>query len=144
MTKLAQRAELVKTRRGRPRWKQTLHRLAPPLCPKKNIQKKYVTCDLWHLTPDTWHLTPDTWHLGMKVSWRFWTKGSVPQLMNEWMNYKGVYRTAPATTGLLIILNKTLVLCDIYISHISHKHTKQFSSKFLLVQNQKSLQNGIF
>ena len=31
------------------------------------------------------------------VSWRFWTKGSLNELMND----KGVSRTARATTGLL-------------------------------------------
>ena len=48
------------TRRGRPCWSQTLHRLAPPLCPKKEREK---ICDTWHLTPETWYVTPDTWQL---------------------------------------------------------------------------------
>ena len=43
------------TRRGRPRWWQTRHQLAPPLCKKnKNIYeyifKWHVTCDAWLVT----------------------------------------------------------------------------------------------
>ena len=59
----------MKTRRGRPRWKQTLDQLTPPLFQKKIIIKSvtpdtwHLTLDTWHLTPDTWHLTPDTWHM---------------------------------------------------------------------------------
>ena len=29
----------------------------------------------------------------------------ITQLINEWINYEGVYRTAPATPGLLTTLN---------------------------------------
>ena len=37
----------MKTRRGRPRWQQTLHQLAPPLCPI------FFLCDSWHMKHDT-------------------------------------------------------------------------------------------
>ena len=52
---------------------------------------------MWHMTRYMWHMTCDTWWgvnslskcqlfssygLGQTVSWRFWTKGS----FNEWMN----------------------------------------------------------
>ena len=79
-------------------------------------KKIHVTCDTWHLTRDTWHVTPDTWHLkrdtwqvtclgGWTFSYRLWFmilwrsggKGS----LNESVNDKAVYRTVPATPGLL-------------------------------------------
>ena len=41
-----------KIRRGRPRWWQTLHRLATTLCPEKE-KKLCMTCDTWHVTCDT-------------------------------------------------------------------------------------------
>ena len=88
-----------------------------------------VTCDTWHLRPDTWHLTPDTWHMTcvtwhtrgdehcvkisgplssfgfcVKMSWRFWTKGSLTDWINWLINYEAVCRTAPATPGLSNIL----------------------------------------
>ena len=65
------------------------------------------------MTPDTYHMTHDMWHMTHGGGW---TKMSAPQLlrfgidsglkilnkiMTEWMNYKGVYRTSPATSGLL-------------------------------------------
>ena len=80
------------TRRDRPLWKQTLHKLAPPL--KKVIYiynlKKNQACDKWSETPDTWHMTCDTWWgvimlskfqlpssygLGVMMFWRFGGKG---------------------------------------------------------------------
>ena len=53
------------SRRGRPRWKQTLHRLASPLCLKKSnsCDTWHVTCDTWHVTCDTWHMTHGMWHM---------------------------------------------------------------------------------
>ena len=78
---------------------------------------------MWHLTLDTWHVTRDKWHLlryaqgvmnivskfqvpssyglGVKVSWRFWTKGSLNELISD----GGDCRTASATPGLLINRN---------------------------------------
>ena len=53
------------TKRGKPCWLQTLHVLAPPLCPpppKKNYTW-HLTHDTWHATPDTLHMTHDTWHM---------------------------------------------------------------------------------
>ena len=79
-----------------------------------------------HLTPDTWHLkhlTCDTWHmtltydtwwgvnilskcqlpssngLRLMISWRLGGKGWV----TEWISYKAFCRTAPTSSGLLII-----------------------------------------
>ena len=82
-----------------------------------------VTPDRWHLTCDTWHVTPDTWHvtrdmfgvvnilskfhlpnsyrLWFMILWRSGGKGWLNQWINELINDKAVYRTAPATSGLL-------------------------------------------
>ena len=78
----------------------------------------HVTHDMWHIKCDTWHLTPGTWHrgevnllsefqlpssygLGMKVCWRYFCKGWPSHLINELMSNGGVWRTAPASPGLL-------------------------------------------
>ena len=75
----------------------------------------HLTPDTWHMTPDTWYVTPDRWHLvggeqlskfqlpssfglGGRGIWRSEGKGSP----TDRLNYEGVYRTAPATPGLLI------------------------------------------
>ena len=83
-----------------------------------------MTCDMWHVTRDTWHLTPDMWHMTCDmwhvVGGEHCLKISAPQLLrfviydilkiwrkrlthwlNESVNDEGVYRTAPATPGLL-------------------------------------------
>ena len=92
---------------------------------KKKIKKNYmlhVRCDTWHVTRDTWR---DTWHMtcdmfgGVNIlskfqlpsSYSLWFmmlwisggKGSVTQSVN----HEAVYRTDPATPGLLKI-----VLCN--------------------------------
>ena len=74
--------------------------------------------DNWHLTPDTWHITCFTWHTReddnfeqISSPWvlRFECEGvskifeQKDHLLIEWINYKGVCRTAPATLGLLIM-----------------------------------------
>ena len=74
-----------------------------------------VTCDTWKVTGDMWHLNHDTWCgvniisklelscyncLGVMMFWRFCRK-RMPDWLNEWINYKGVLRSAPATPGLL-------------------------------------------
>ena len=70
-----------------------------------------------------WDVTCDTLHMTHSVGWTFsqhfsslafpvgywqclediWTKGSLNQLMNEWMNDGGDCRTDHATPGLLTI-----------------------------------------
>ena len=62
----------------------------------------YLLCDTRHLKPDTWHATHDTWHtgggehvlkcqvpcsygLGKKGVWRYFHKGSVSELINQWI-----------------------------------------------------------
>ena len=61
-----------KTRRGRACWYQTLHWLAKPLCPG----------------------------FGVMMFWRFWRKGWITWLINQFISDGGVSRTAPATPGL--------------------------------------------
>ena len=80
-----------------------------------------MTRDMWHVTHDMLHVTRlggwtfsqnfssqaltvcDLWYyedLEEKDEW-------LNQLMNEWINDEAVYRTAPATPGLLIIPQDT-------------------------------------
>ena len=89
----------------------------------KKIDMRQVTCDMWHVTRDTWHMTHDmrhvTWDmlwgvnifskfqlpsssgLWFMIFWRLGGKGSLTHSLNEWINYGGDCRTAPATPGLL-------------------------------------------
>ena len=53
-----------KSRRGRPHWNQTLHKLAPPICLEKYISIFfYLSFGMWHVTYNMWHLTCDMWHV---------------------------------------------------------------------------------
>ena len=87
----------------------------------------HVTCDMWLVTRDMWLVTCDTWHVTCDMFFCFfgggWTFsqnfGSLAltvcdlwyyedleekaDSINEWMSDEAVYRTAPATPGLLII-----------------------------------------
>ena len=85
---------------------------------KKEEEKN---CDMWHMTCDTWHVTRDTWHMTCDMFGGGWTFSQNfsslaltvcdlwyyeyleerDDLMNQWMNYEAVYRTARATPGLL-------------------------------------------
>ena len=106
-----------------------LDRVGPPpisfnaLSEKEKINKWHVTCDTWHVTRDTWHVTCATWnvtHLGgvnilskfqlpsssclrFMILWGSGGKGS----LNQSMNHEAVYRTAPATPGLLKTLQES-------------------------------------
>ena len=95
-------------------------------------KKLHVTRDMWHVTRDTWHVTRDTWHVtcdtfgGVKIlskfqlpsSYRLWFmilwrsggKGSLTDWINQWINDEAVYRTAPATPGLLIIYYSCILI----------------------------------
>ena len=46
---------------------------------------------------------PSSYGLGVMMFWRFGGKGSIRDWIYEWMSDKGVCRTAPATSGLLMI-----------------------------------------
>ena len=78
-----------------------------------------MTRDTWHVTRDTWHMAHDTWHMtnlgGLTFSqnfsslaltvcdlWYYEDLEEKDEWMNESMNDGAVYRTAPATQGLLI------------------------------------------
>ena len=101
------------------------------LSEKKRKEKKntcdmwHVTRDMWHVTRDMWQVTRDTWHVTHLGGWTFSQNFSSLALticdlwyyedleekddwLNQWMNElisdKTVYRTAPATPGLLIII----------------------------------------
>ena len=79
-----------------------------------------MTGDMWQVTGDRWDVTCDTWHVTCLVRWTFSQNFSLPfviydimkiwrkrmtrwinELMNESINGEAVYRTAPATPGLL-------------------------------------------
>ena len=89
---------------------------------KKKSDIWHMTCDTWHVTHDTWHVTRDTlggmnilskfqlpssYRLWFMILWKYWGKGSLTYQMNELISDKAVYRTAPATPGLLIIGHPT-------------------------------------
>ena len=101
----------------------------PPISFTTLSEKKkwHVTCDTWHVTCDMWPVTHDMWHvtrdtfggvsilskfqlpssyrLWFMILWRSGGKGWLNELMNEWINQlindEAVYRTDPATPGLL-------------------------------------------
>ena len=50
----------------------------------------HVTWDTWHMQGHMWHVTSDMSHVTHNGGW-----------INQLLNHKPVYRTAPATTGLL-------------------------------------------
>ena len=78
--------------------------------------------DMWHVTPDMWHVTRYMWHVTRLGGWTFsqnfsslaftvcdlWyyedleeKDDSMNKWINELINHETVYRTAPATPGLL-------------------------------------------
>ena len=72
---------------------------------------------MWHLTCDTWHVTHALWRMvGGEHYLKIWAtqlllfgidsalkilNKSITELLNDWINYKDVYRTAQASPGLL-------------------------------------------
>ena len=98
---------------------------------------------MWHMTRDTWHVTCDTWHVwGVNIlskfqlpsSYRLWFmilwssggKGWLDQSINQSVNDEAVYRTAPATPGLLIKWNiihfsMYLLFMIVYFLHLKKK-----------------------
>ena len=91
-----------------------------------------MTCDMWHVIRDKWHVTHDIWHmthgtfggvnilskfqlpssyrLWFMILWRSGGKGSVAEWINQSINDEAVYRTAPATPGLLNMLLSLMAL----------------------------------
>ena len=87
----------------------------------------HLKCDTWHLTCEIWHVTNDMCHVTHRGWWTLCKNSRSPSLMvwvwrcledselkddrlNQWMNNKGVCRTAPATPGLLKILKVLFLL----------------------------------
>ena len=96
----------------------------------------HVICDMWHVTHDTWHVTCDTWHVTRDM-WHVWGGWTFSQNfsslaltvcdlwyyedleekvhgLTDWINDEAVYRTAPATPGLLN--TAVFVTIDLFIS----------------------------
>ena len=88
----------------------------------KKRKEKEKKCDTWHVTRDMWHVTSDTWHMTCFGGWTSSQNFSslaltvcdlwyyedleekadwVTEIINLLINDKAVYRTAPATPGLL-------------------------------------------
>ena len=85
----------------------------------------HMKCDMWHMTCDMWHVTCDMWHVTCDILWgmnilskfqlllfviydnmKIWRK-RLTDWMNQWINHEAVYRTAPATPGLLNLASNT-------------------------------------
>ena len=75
---------------------------------------------MWHVTFDSWHMTRDKWHVTRLGGWTFsqnfsslaltvfdlWNYEDLEEKahgLNQSMSDEAVYRTAPATPGLLNI-----------------------------------------
>ena len=85
-----------------------------------------------------WFQVPSSYGLGWTVSWIFWTKGSPNESMNKLINDKGVYRTAPATPGLLnsgtvVISWMTVLQWFRRLIYFSDFRYKGYLSDFILV-----------
>ena len=100
----------------------------------------HVTCDMWHVTCDTWHVTNDMWHVTRLGGWTFsqnvsslaltvcdlWyyedleekTHG-LNQLINESVNDEAVYRTAPATPGMLKRVRGPFLISRSFWTHLN-------------------------
>ena len=121
----------------------------------------HVTTDMWHLTCYTWHMTSDTWwgggvnilskcqlpssySLGTMMIWMFGEKGSLSELFNEWINDKGVCRTALAAPCLATITDKDATVPSCLINSISTKIVRQdrFMDKEELMSSQH--QQGVY
>jgi hypothetical protein len=107
-----------------------------------------VSCDMWHVTHDTWHVTRlGGWTFSQNFSslaltvcdlWYYEDLEEKDEWINEWINklinYEAVYRTAPATPGLLKIYRAFLwvliedlspnedLFCEVVLIWSSLKH----------------------
>ena len=69
-----------------------------------------MTCDMWHVICDAWHMTCcGGWKFSQNFSslalticdlWYFEDLEEKADWLSDWINYKGVFRTAPATPAL--------------------------------------------
>ena len=118
-----------KTRWGRPRWYQTPHQKASPLCPEKRkiIDMRHFTCHTSHMTWDMWHVVRKNifsfqhtvWDLWYFSFLRFRGKGlftHCTDVLNDWNNDKPLCKTALATQGMLNI--NILPILDYMIGHL--------------------------
>ena len=69
-----------------------------------------VTRDMWHMTRDMfggWTFSQNVCSLALTVYdlWYYEDLGEKADSISQSVNHKAVYRTAPATPGLLNILN---------------------------------------
>ena len=122
-------------------------------CGTMSKKKKY--CDMWHMTCDTWHVTCDTWHVTRDTlgGWTFSKNCSSLALivcdlwyyedmeekahgMTELISHKAVYRTAPATPGLL--KRKSLLRSRNLVWVVTRPHADQnsFVCWFVFYQDQ--------
>ena len=77
---------------GRPCWRQTLQQLASPLCQ----QQKILTHDMWHVTHG---------RFGSEGVLKIYSQ-RIPEWLNPLVRNPSVCKRAPATPGLLNILNQ--------------------------------------
>ena len=134
------RATHIKTRRGRPR-PISYTNLSKKKQKKIRINSNMwrITCGLWHVTCDTWHVThdmlwgvnilskfqlPSSYCLWFIRIWRYGGKGS----LSEKIKGEAVYRTAPATPGLLItnVLNYNSQINIFFKLHLNECFTIKF------------------
>jgi hypothetical protein len=69
----------------------------------KKQQQKHVTCDMWHVWGG-WTFSQNFSSLVLTVCdlWYYEDLEESDYGLNQWINDEAVYRTAPATPGLLI------------------------------------------
>ena len=113
---------------------------------RRKSDKWEVTFEMWHVTHDMWHMTRDTRHVKCLGGWTFSQNFSSLALtvcdlcyykdleekahwLNESMNYDAVYRTVPATPGLL----KSDLLCILMVCFHRSKIAGRFSCTSELV-----------
>ena len=104
-----------------------------------------MTWDMWHVTRDTWHMKRDTWNVTCLGRWTFPQNFSSLALTvcDLWYNEdlenkaesgddEAVYRTAPATLGLLNMTKIENVLNSFHCKNlISFNYS--FQQNFLLI-----------
>ena len=114
-----QNSGAFKTRRGRPVDNRPSTDKLHQFVRKKERKKKifFLTYDTWNETCDMWHVTCDTWHVTRWGEWTFsqtfsclaltvcdlWYYEDMEEKADS-LSDEAVYRTAPATLGLLIKL----------------------------------------
>ena len=74
-----------------------------------NCDTRHVTCDMytWHMTCDRWGkvnlLSKCKFPNSYSIEWKSFEESfTKDESLNDWLNHKGVCRTAQATPGLLM------------------------------------------